>query len=323
MSLLPYVDYFYDLIGSHAYLLLNGDHDRLDQVMDYLKENHVSCVRSGVSKFPARSGTQYRWFIRITGNNGEKPNPDIIHDLMRDFRDNGKLQELQEHFSNRFAELTKKLQSQVSENRRLATERAELVQAASASSEQTVELNAELSMLYEELAKYEKQLQEKDRFTEVFLEEYEELEETRRAQDQMLTSANEHVVALRQELSELRSQLNTSSNSTANLASRLVEDVASILENLLPNVRFLQDSLQVITSRLEDPLPLLQCMGDIVQQKKRGTKVQGATQWQEMRFSTGQDHTGRLYFRVQDDCYEVLVSTKQNQDKDINYLKRI
>jgi hypothetical protein len=93
---------------------------------------------------------------------------------------------------------------------------------------------------------------------------------------------------------------------------------------LLPDVQLLQNSLAVITQELESYEPILRELRSLCSNpaEVKGERVEGAPQWRERRFSTGQKHDGRLYFRRDGAKWLALVSFKDCQEQDIEYLKR-
>jgi len=321
MSLIPHVDYFYDLTGTNAYVLLNGDPARVTAVIAFLKENGILCTGSGVSKYPARSGAQYQWFIRVTDASGEKPQTTAIHNLMRDFRHDAQGQQEREQFDARFADLSAKLRDKVEENNALAQDRERWSQTANAHAAQIEELDLTVELLQKELEdskqrtqKYGRQLEEAEAFVAEFTQGFDELRDTNNVNEQRLIALTAENEQLKERLSTCAETLST--GQPTELAARVIEDLASILACLMPNVSFKRDSLDVM-GRLADPLPIFKCLGQIVIEKKNGKKVQGAERWWEKHFSTGQDRVGRIYYRPENGGYDILVSVKQNQDPDI------
>ena len=84
----------------------------------------------------------------------------------------------------------------------------------------------------------------------------------------------------------------------------------------------LRGSSLVIVQELERSDPVLRELqrlstsaGDV-----RAKRVQRAPEWKELSFSTGQKNNGRLYFKQKDETWLVLVSFKDSQERDIDYL---
>jgi hypothetical protein len=100
-------------------------------------------------------------------------------------------------------------------------------------------------------------------------------------------------------------------------------ELREVLQVLLPEVDFLRDSLDVITRELESFGPVLRELRSIASAAAdhKAERVEGVSHWKERRFHTGQKHDGRLYFRKDDGSWVVLVSFKDSQRQDIEYLK--
>lgn len=313
MALLPHTDYFYDLTSSSAYILLNGDADLLRSVIDFLENNHIHCNGSGVSRYPARSGVQYQWFIRVTDAAGAKPDPNTIHNLMRGFHRDSQTTQITE-LSKQLEELDKRLKTQVENNRILAEERERLKHTAQ-------QHENEISQLWEELARYERIKRDDDEFIADISKEVDNLRQANEIASQQLVSLSAENEQLRQELSKAREASGTAVE--ASELARLMEDFETLLGCLMPNVRFIGDSLDVMVKRLDDRLPVLQRIGQIVVEKQRGTRVESARDWWEMHFNTGYSDNGRIYYRARLEGYDILVSLKGSQKQDIDdYLKR-
>lgn len=105
----------------------------------------------------------------------------------------------------------------------------------------------------------------------------------------------------------------------------LREELAGLLDALLPGVVLIRDSLGVIQRELENREPVLRELrrlcwepAAIVADAKR---IQRAPEWREIRFRTGQQDDGRLYFRKRDQVWHVVVSFKEDQKRDLEYLQ--
>ncbi|MDR4495686.1 MAG: hypothetical protein R3B74_14985 [Nitrospirales bacterium] len=100
-------------------------------------------------------------------------------------------------------------------------------------------------------------------------------------------------------------------------------ELGNTIKVLLPAIHFLRDSLDVITE-IESVEPILRDLGILCSAPAeiKGERVEGASPWKERRFSTGQKHDGRFYFKNQDSTWVVLISYKDCQKQDIAYLKK-
>ena len=103
-------------------------------------------------------------------------------------------------------------------------------------------------------------------------------------------------------------------------------DLGNVIRILLPNIHFLRDSLDVITQELESFEQVLRKLHNLCSDPANveGKKVESARKWkwQEKHFCTGQKDDGRFYFTKDGSTWRVLVSFKDSQKRDIDYLKR-
>jgi hypothetical protein len=109
---------------------------------------------------------------------------------------------------------------------------------------------------------------------------------------------------------------------------RLQDEIATALAALAPSVELVQDSLPRIVTELAGRKPLYAALREL-DAGSRGMppgwkRLADAAGWWERHLATGRDHTGRLYARHDPGRarWEVLVSTKARQIRDIDWLRR-
>lgn len=109
-------------------------------------------------------------------------------------------------------------------------------------------------------------------------------------------------------------------------SGKIADEVKDMLASLLPEMRLLRDSLDVITSEFESrqgvwkALGELACTGTVPRDWK---KIRGVEGWWERHLINGHDNTGRIYVRKSDlASWDVLVSHKSGQARDIDWLSR-
>lgn len=113
------------------------------------------------------------------------------------------------------------------------------------------------------------------------------------------------------------------------LARRLQEEVATILESLLPGIRLLRDSLTVASAEFRDRAAFYRALRELVEGTARlppaWKKLRGADGWWERHVSTGEDDAGRAYARygVGRQAWDVLLSHKAEQNRDIDWLRSL
>ncbi|CAO3424320.1 hypothetical protein [Azospirillum endophyticum] len=108
---------------------------------------------------------------------------------------------------------------------------------------------------------------------------------------------------------------------------RLKDEVAAVFAGLLPRIRLLRSSLDVIAVEFSDRRFLYGALAELAD-GTTGTppnwkKVKGADRWWERHISNGQDDTGRIYARLAAEGrgWVVLVSHKSEQPRDIIWLR--
>jgi hypothetical protein len=133
--------------------------------------------------------------------------------------------------------------------------------------------------------------------------------------------------ALREENTQLNARIEELAHTPSAKQERRAargRPVDGVIATLLPRIRLLRDSLDVVERELESPLPVLRELRQLCWEPSavRGERVENALEWREKHFATGQKSDGRIYFRHADGAYHVLVSFKDCQERDIGYLRR-
>jgi len=96
------------------------------------------------------------------------------------------------------------------------------------------------------------------------------------------------------------------------------------VERMLPDLVFVRDSRDILTHELAKPefvyrhLLTLQAAPENVSSKR----VQSADNWLEFHFGTGEANDGRCYYKRAGGGFEVLISFKQQQKKDIRWMQK-
>lgn len=154
--------------------------------------------------------------------------------------------------------------------------------------------------------------------------------------------ANKWIAEFDDENLRLRSENSNLRNENTNLKSRTLEleralnssvrhrrpsrrhELDAIIDTLVSGIVLIRDSLDVMERELESCGPVLRELRTLCWEPSavRGERVQSAPEWRETHFSTGQQDDGRLYFRHRDGTWMALVSFKQCQQRDVEYLKR-
>jgi len=142
--------------------------------------------------------------------------------------------------------------------------------------------------------------------------------EFRQAAQREAAEAREAVAALEAE-SGARRALKTTRG--------LADEIADALTVLLPRIRLIRDSLDVVATEFSSRLALYRALAEIDRGEQglpaEWKSVKGASGWIERHVSTGESNAGRLYARLDksDRRWNVLASFKLAQPRDIDWLK--
>mgnify|MGYP007008282090 CR=1 FL=1 len=108
---------------------------------------------------------------------------------------------------------------------------------------------------------------------------------------------------------------------------RLRDEVSGVFESLLPRIALLRSSPEVIAAEFSDRRFLYRALAELSSGDEglptNWKKLRGIPDWIERHISNGQDDSGRIYARLDEDrrLWEVLVSHKGEQLRDISWLR--
>jgi hypothetical protein len=133
--------------------------------------------------------------------------------------------------------------------------------------------------------------------------------------------------ALLEEIADLRRQLTEVvpiHPEPRRAVARLQDEVASFIATLRPDLRFLRDSLTVLSGEFADRGGLYRAVAELNSDilGRSWKKIHGAPGWWERHVSNGQDDSGRIYARTTGGSWDLLVSHKSQQTRDIVWLSR-
>jgi hypothetical protein len=111
----------------------------------------------------------------------------------------------------------------------------------------------------------------------------------------------------------------------ARAAGRLQNELRTAAQELLPRIDLLRDSMAFMAIEMMDRRATWRALAELERETRQipnGWKVLNASSWWERHVSNGQDNQGRIYARRSGEPprWKVLVSHKQNQDRDIRNL---
>ena len=142
-----------------------------------------------------------------------------------------------------------------------------------------------------------------------------------------LSRLQQENAALLQENLDLRQQFAASVavRQDASLpAGRLHNEIALFLTSFRPDLRFLRDSLTVVSAEFADRRGCYRALLELGPEAlgRLWKKIQGAPSWWERHISNGRDDSGRIYVRRAERSWDVLVSHKSQQSRDVAWLAR-
>lgn len=149
-----------------------------------------------------------------------------------------------------------------------------------------------------------------------FLDQSQSLARTLQEKDNELAAIEHRLQQNQDELNHLRRQ--------ARMAAKPqpAPELAEVLRILLPNVEFMRDSLEILTTEAQNREPTLQLLQQVCYDPAavRAKRVESVPDFLERHVSGD----GRLYFRRGPGSrIEVLVSNKDSQPRDLRYLRNV
>ncbi len=348
----------YDDTGYYAYVLFDGDAALRGEVIGKLKAKGVFVQLHGRSYRPADNGKIYDRFLRVVEMLDGEPQhprrhvvasafsqiPGLQADEPEEFLELldriGKLEidlegerRLSLHFYNQLAEaqgktkeLLRRVEVSTSEAGVLREERQTLAQRLDWTGSENEAARGEVERLSGLLSDKDEQVGKKEAEIEQLFSEAANVESRSNEYLEKLTAAQSELDGLRRSARYQQDVVGASRRS-----SRRDEDlIGEMLEQLLPNLRFLNKKRSVSTLLKEvkssaGALKMLQRL-NTDPGSFRSRLFRSAPEWREEHYNTGTDDLGRLYYRDTGDKhthkYEVHVSLKHSQKADEQLLKK-
>lgn len=309
----PLRDYYFDDSGYYAYLFLNGDLLLFKDVFAKLREDdHVRCTSAGKATRLAKNGRKYEWYIRVfDGHNDQKPTLAQVDQFFDHYNqlypDPEALQEREERL--------RILQDELEQKADLLEQKIEQkAEGSEVFQEELHETRDELNLVYEELKKVEQEREQERYEFQAFSDELKQAE-----YDKMILQGR--IDQLQAELDTYKAQGDLSEQEDNPSDGKT--DLSAVIQALLPHVEFLQGSLDILTQEVDDYRDALTKIGKVAYGNERGKALHEAAGWYDLHFNHGRRATGRIYYRPTEAGYQILIGYRKDQDKDINYLKRI
>jgi DNA repair exonuclease SbcCD ATPase subunit len=352
-------DWFYDDAGYYAYVLLNASEDQFKSIQQVLRSNGLRVLLAGKSYRAASNGVQYQWYIRVSDENGRHPARERVKGIFAPYTTVEAPTELKE-LANRVTaqeEKIRNLNAALNEKDRLykvVTQRLESVRR------QNQELRAIHEKDQAELQEYREKVQHLElrlrQIQETALkpedvarlrQDYEDTiqslrQELRRKESELawwVDNFEPEIQEREQKITDLEKHLLDLQNTIAvmeenkrqlidQFEKRVTREVGlekgdpeylfrGMLSLFLPNIEFLAGSLDTLWREMQDPLDVLKVLANLPRLKAK--RVQRAKEWLEIHI----DSEWRLYYRQTEDArYQVLISHKNTQEGDIDWLRR-
>jgi hypothetical protein len=105
---------------------------------------------------------------------------------------------------------------------------------------------------------------------------------------------------------------------------RLQDEIAVLMASIRPDIRFLRDSLTVASGEFADRQSLCRAIVELKPDTLGPSwkRIRDAAGWWERHISNGQDDSGRLYARRAGTQWEILLSHKSQQKRDLAWISR-
>lgn len=347
--------WFYDDTGYYSYVLLNASEDQLKDIQQVLMNNGLRVLRSGRSYRPASNSVQYQWYIRISDETGEHPSRQRVASIFAPFVPVEVLPKELKELTDRVATQEKEL----GKLRTALSEKERLYQVEVQQTESLRRQNQELQAIYKktqtEIQEYRQKIQHLElRLSEIQetalkpedvaqLRDYQEkieslTQELKKKESELsrwIETFEPEVKMREQKIAELERQLRDLQNKNAELEEekkkfqeeRTIREVEvergnpeylfrEMLSLLLSNIMFLRGSVDILWREIQDPIDVLRDLTNL--DKLKAKRVRGTKKWLEKHIECDL----RLYYRQYEDSkYQVLISYKSTQEKDIDWLR--
>lgn len=319
--------------------MVDATESDVSELKKSLIKQGFSITAFGRSSRPASDGVQYAYYIRLGNGPTEQPTKDEVrgalgvhqalgsppvqpatadaelHARLDDFQ--GRIESMSNAIEDIRSSTAQAQERQYHHAKTTSTDLRNLQRVLSRTAEQIEQVivttlhnrigdSEQLEQLKAQLAKYREDEGEWQQMDDARKKEIDQL------QDQV------------EELRAANNALKSSAESRGTRSSGSIEP-REMFKILLPQVEFLRGSMDILLVQTKDPHRVLRDIERIAHGAKdlKAKRVASASNWQELRFSmeTGRE-SGRLYFCRSGEKVQVLLSTKQEQEQDIEYLKR-
>jgi len=350
-------DWFYDDREYYNYVLLNSSQEIYLKVQNSLSLHDIRVLKAAASFRPASNGIQYKWYIRIEGKNNKPPSREQIKSIL----DEVFITEVKQvpqpippketpelALKVKIAELEKNIEQKAKEFDSVNSKLTRFEKEKKLLQSQLKTAKADLEQSQQEVEKLNQQI--------IGLFKPQDVEVLHKQYEQRLMDQDSQLNNVRAELAQYLENFQPEIESKE-FAIRELENNISILEQekiqiiesqsvqdnkdgepkhlddsenffittvnaLLPDREFLRGSLEFIWAELSDATTV-----DILAKVKnlhslKAERVECDHRWKEF-YEKNNKHPWRMYFRhCKEGNYQVLISDKDSQKKDWEWLKR-
>lgn len=331
---LQQLQWFYDDAGYYSYVLLNAPEELFKEIQQLFRSKGLRIPLAGRSYRPASNGVQYQWYIRVSDESGKHPARKRIEEIFAGYKAREvKGVTLIPEPKNRIAELEREVERQKGISQRLA-QRLGWARIAYERSQRELQnyqqrLN-DLEQLLSQIQKaaltpedvdkirqhYEQTIQQ---LKQELQNRRQELEDYHRTFDSENQELRNRLAIVEEEKRQLEAQIHELRRAQPQELEKGNAEYLfrELLGFFLPQIEFLDGSLDTLWREMRDPLDVLRDLTRLGELKAR--RVRKAEDWLERHI----DSKWRLYFRkCEDSKWQVLISHKNTQDTDINWLSR-
>ena len=339
--------WFYDDREYYNYVLLNGSEEVYTKVKQVLRANKVRVLKASASFRPASNGIQYKWYIRIEGENYKPPTQEQIKSILESVLTPevkagvGESSEILQAKINSLNSDIKKLQNEVAQKnkeienvKRLHELEIKTLQSSLDNAKSELDKNIQTvndlrqhikdTFNLDDVTNLENQYKEQIKDIELQLQNAKQ--EFKDYTDNFQGEINQRdveIATLRKErdyyIGEIQSGQEIITTGGRDNSQSLF---FSAIKILLPNIEFLRSSLDFAWNNFsnQEMESILNAVRQIESPNMRAERVKSAPDWKEYH---SERVTWRIYFRqCKNKQFQVLISDKDTQEKrDWDWLK--
>ncbi|GEM_PF-6398672 len=332
----------FDDTGYYAYLTVDCTQADFEELRNLLKKRNFSVLAAGKSFRPAADGKQYDYYLRLgspVDGGHDKPTrasvvdalkfsqalspqsppaPEILADSSDVLAELGEVRSQLESLTRAVREASEKSQAAVAQRAkqsqdtldgiaqigsRLREERTQIIDSIVTALDTKLGDDDRIKQLQESIKRFQTSESEWNAYND-------DLKRSCAEKDERIQSLTEQLEGATRAVDVARPR-----------ASR--KSQGAVFNACLPSVNLIRGCEDILFFEFSNPTKAIGLISQLVLKPAavKAEAVEGAHGWLELRFNTGNGGNGRLYFRRDGDKLDVLVSTKQEQEADIKYLR--